>query len=203
MENAGKEEYLYIDRLLFPVTSLGPGNRLAIWVSGCKRGCFRCANPELWERKESQRIEKKRFAEILEQLFKGKDIDGITISGGEPMDQALILADILKQLKNKNICPEDILSFTGYSLEEVYRDENKAELARQLAVIIDGPYVDELNDGVSALQGSSNQRITYLKEGFRLSYEEYIKKGRQIQNFVYEYEILSVGIHKGEQNGKD
>lgn len=38
---------MQIDRLLYPVHSLGPGNRLVIWVRGCKKRCFNCANPEL------------------------------------------------------------------------------------------------------------------------------------------------------------
>ena len=38
---------MQIDRLLYPVHSLGPGNRLAIWVKGCRKRCFNCANPEL------------------------------------------------------------------------------------------------------------------------------------------------------------
>lgn len=38
---------MQIDRLLYPVHSLGPGDRLAIWIRGCKKRCFNCANPEL------------------------------------------------------------------------------------------------------------------------------------------------------------
>lgn len=40
---------MYIDRLLYPITALGPGERIALWVSGCDRKCNKCANPELWD----------------------------------------------------------------------------------------------------------------------------------------------------------
>ena len=40
---------MYLDRILYPVTALGPGKRIAIWVSGCERHCNHCANPELWK----------------------------------------------------------------------------------------------------------------------------------------------------------
>ena len=38
---------MQVDRLLFPVTALGPGNRLAMWMIGCHKRCKKCANPEL------------------------------------------------------------------------------------------------------------------------------------------------------------
>ena len=47
---------MYLDRILYPVTSLGPGKRLCIWVSGCNARCEGCANPELWTQRPEQFI---------------------------------------------------------------------------------------------------------------------------------------------------
>lgn len=46
---------MYVDRILYPVISLGTG-RLCIWVSGCSARCNGCANPELWTQKSKQYI---------------------------------------------------------------------------------------------------------------------------------------------------
>ena len=46
---------MYLDRILYPVTSLGPGKRLCIWVSGCNARCEGCANPELWTQRPEQK----------------------------------------------------------------------------------------------------------------------------------------------------
>ncbi|MDD6914748.1 MAG: 4Fe-4S cluster-binding domain-containing protein, partial [Eubacteriales bacterium] len=36
-------------RVLFPITTLGPGNRIGIWTIGCPHKCYNCSNPELWD----------------------------------------------------------------------------------------------------------------------------------------------------------
>lgn len=181
---------MYIDRILYPVTALGPGNRIAIWTVGCSRRCPGCANPELWERYPQQKIAPQRLAEYINKLS-DRGIDGITISGGEPFDQAEEIKELLDLLKVK---PE-VLVFSGYSIEELQGDVSKKELLEKIDVLIDGAYVEVLNDGVSALRGSTNQQIHYLREDIKEKYAEYIKQGRQIQNFVYDYKTISVGIH--------
>lgn len=203
MESESKSNSLYVERLLYPVTSLGPGKRIAIWVSGCRRQCYKCANPELWEQKPNQRIDTKVFAKMLAELFKKREVDGLTISGGEPMNQAEAILDIMNSLDEQGVFCEDILIFTGYKISEIELDKDKRALMNKAAVIIDGEYVDSQNDGISALKGSLNQNINYIKTSYKSIYENYLNLGRQIQNYVYNYDILSVGIHKGEDCGKD
>ena len=185
---------VYVDRLFYPVTSLGPGNRLAIWVAGCHRGCPKCANPELWVQHEYQHISPTRLAGAIRAAIHN-GIDCITITGGEPFNQAKDLCEVIDSLP---AC-RDILVFTGYRYEELpERDEFRALLSK-IDVLIDGEYVDELNDNCSALRGSSNQRIIYLNKDLQPKYEAYIREGRKIQNFVYDYETVSVGIHNRDR----
>lgn len=181
---------MYVDRVLYPITTLGPGNRIALWVSGCKKHCKKCANPELWERQEYQKITPKKLAKAINSMI-GYDIDGITITGGEPFDQAAELCEIIDELPEKI----DVLIFTGYKYNELLEREDAKELLSRVDVLIDGEYVDELNDNQSALRGSVNQHIWYLNKDAQLKYEEYLAEGRKIQNFVYDYEISSIGIH--------
>ena len=67
---------MYLDRVIYPVTALGPGNRVAIWTVGCNRKCEGCANPELWERHPEQLITADKLAEYLNAM-KDKGIDGL------------------------------------------------------------------------------------------------------------------------------
>ena len=181
---------MYIDRVLYPVTSLGPGNRIVLWVAGCSRACKKCANPELWVRHEYQKIMPDRLVKAMQNVI-NNGVDGVTIPGGEPFDQASQLYQFLDGLPDHM----DILVFTGYSYEELLIKQESRELLSRIDVLIDGEYVDEWNDNQSALRGSSNQRILYLNEEKKKKYEEYLKEGRKIQNFVYDYKTVSVGIH--------
>lgn len=187
-----KGTVLYLDRVLYPVTALGPGRRLALWVSGCHRRCFHCANPELWERRPEQCVPLEGILPVLNQLLRDKRPDGITITGGEPFDQAGALSALLDGLER---IPKDILVYSGYRMEELLeRSEGRALLDR-ISVLIDGPYHEEENKASVVLRGSENQRIWFLDSGQRRRYQTYMRQGRQIQNFVYDYRILSVGIH--------
>ena len=181
---------MFVDRVLFPVTALGPGNRAAIWVAGCNRFCEKCANPELWERHGHQEIKPERLIDAMNRLIQ-KEVDGITITGGEPFDQAEELSQFLDGLS----CKLDVLVFTGYRYEELLNKKEAGKLLSKIDVLIDGEYVDELNDNSSALRGSSNQRILYLNKDVQEKYEAYLSEGRKIQNFVYDYKTVSVGIH--------
>ena len=181
---------MYIDRVLYPVRALGPGERLVIWVSGCSRRCRGCANPELWERKEFQRISPQQFVRYV-RINIGNSIEGITVTGGEPFDQARDLALVLESLGQG----KEVLVFTGYSYEELRSREEAGKLLALTDVLIDGPYVETLNDNYSALRGSTNQRIHYLNPAAEAVYKPYLREGRKIQNYVYDYKTLSVGIH--------
>ena len=181
---------MYIDRFLYPVTALGPGNRVAIWVSGCERHCKKCANPELWQRHEYQKITPQELVKTIKSVI-GQDVDGITITGGEPFDQVSGLCEVIDGLPMQT----NVLVFTGYRYEELLKKEDAIKLLSRIDVLIDGEYVDELNDNKSALKGSVNQHIRYLNKDVRAVYEKYLDEGRKIQNFVYDYKTVSVGIH--------
>ena len=185
---------MYIDRFLYPVTSLGPGKRLCIWVSGCSAQCKGCANPELWKQDPRQYINVENLALSIKHLVNEKKVDGITITGGEPFDQSLEIVELLEMI-NLDV---DILVFSGYSIDEIKKDDKKNRLLEKIDVLIDGRYIDELNDGKSCLRGSTNQRIHIFNNKIENMYSDYIRAGRQIQNFVFDYKTLSVGIHKND-----
>lgn len=59
---------MYFARLLYPVHVLGPGARAALWVSGCDKNCFNCANPELRQQKEDSNIPVKNIIALISSL---------------------------------------------------------------------------------------------------------------------------------------
>lgn len=181
---------MYLDRILYPVTTLGPGKRIAIWTAGCNRRCEGCANPELWKTYPQQQIAPRKLAEYVEGLSK-KGADGITITGGEPFDQAKELSIFLDSLESKM----EVLIFTGYQWKELQENGEHQKLLQKMDVLIDGRYIEALNDGKSALLGSINQKIYYLNKEVIKKYEDYRRAGRKIQNFIYDYKTISVGIH--------
>lgn len=137
---------------------LGPGNRFVIWTQGCLRRCKGCASPEHQSLEGGYFIDTK---ELSDQICSCRSIDGITISGGEPFLQAQALTDLLNEVSK--VRPElTVLVFTGNKLEELTDLDSKAFLGK-IDLLIDGEYIQELNDGIG-LRGSSNQRVHFLTE---------------------------------------
>lgn len=182
-----------IGRILYPVHALGPGERLGIWVQGCNRRCIGCANPEFWDTNKGN-IPIQILISLVNSAFKHYQLDGITISGGEPMQQAGDINSLLNAIKP--YC-NDVLLYTGYSIEELRQmgNEDIDAVLQKVAVIVDGPYIKELNKR-EIIRGSSNQHIHILRNDLRKKYEEYMQVSRHIiDNFIVEDGIISVGIH--------
>lgn len=184
---------MYIARILFPVKVLGPGDRMAIWLSGCDHHCKCCSNPELWEQKVEQKISLDSLKKIIQPIVENYRVDGITITGGDPFFQPEALRELLPYLQNIS---KDILVYTGYKYEQLVHQYE--DVLKYVAVLIDGKYIEEKNKG-SVLRGSDNQRIIFINGNFERYYTEYINQERsQIQNFTTRDGIISVGIHLPE-----
>ena len=192
----GKYQIMQIDRILYPIYTLGPGERLVLWTVGCSIRCYKCSNPELWEKNTAKNIEIENLGNLIKQAITGKKIDGITIIGGDPLEQ---IEELSKLLPHLNDITDDILLFTGYKYEDIKSLEKWQQIKDYISVLIDEPYIDELNDNKCVLRGSTNQNIIYLKNGFKEKYESYLSKGRLVQNVFYKDKMISVGIHNLER----
>ena len=186
---------MMIERILYPVSTLGPGERLTIWTSGCSKGCPGCISPEMWQPRPDKDIPHHQLVSFAKKIISQNQVDGITISGGDPLEQPSALLDFIAEVHS--LC-RDILIFTGYTLEEIkgiWNVEQVNRLMAHTAVLVDGKYVDGLNDGISPLRGSTNQQVNYFDENMREKYEHYMKtKSRQVQNVYYGDMLVSVGI---------
>ena len=181
---------MQIERTVCGVTTLGPGSRMAVWVNGCPRRCKGCVSPLL------QRPEPCNERDIDEYFsrFDYASIDGVTISGGEPFMQTEELARLVRFLKKRGV--EDILVYTGYTIEELRArgDEYTDYVLSAIAVLIDGPYVEEKNTDIGNLRGSDNQRVIFLSDKFKRPYADYADDKRSMQIFGLGNIELAVGI---------
>lgn len=188
------EQQVKIARVLYPVLTLGPGRRMAIWMAGCPRACKNCANPELQDDETYPAVSVKVIKNAIERILeKGQVIDGFTITGGEPLGQKEGLKEILHVAKQY---AEDILVYTGYTMDELDNMEME-DVLPDIAVLIDGPYIEEQNCG-HPLRGSENQDIHYFKTEFRENYECYIEQtqGKHLtQMFQLQKGKVAAGIH--------
>ena len=180
-----------IDRIIFPINTLGLGDRVGIWTVGCPRRCFNCSNPELQQSNINSNI---NILNIIAALVPHKDkIQGVTLTGGDPFFQKEELSKLLSQIY-ENIT-KDIIVFTGYRLEELIEKNDKYinNSLDKISVLIDGEYREELNDGVG-ITGSSNQRICVLNKEYYEVYKDAHLWERKVQNVFYRNNSMHIGI---------
>lgn len=162
---------IHISRVHYPVTTLGPGKRIGIWVQGCSIHCKGCISMDTWQfdiNKVSINDVKKVLKAWLPQC------DGITISGGEPFDQEKPLTELLDFLNSFN---KNILVYSGYSFNVL--KEKKLVQNGSIDVLISEPY-DHTQSQTKRLLGSDNQKVHFLtsvgKNEFTTYLEEPIEK---------------------------
>jgi anaerobic ribonucleoside-triphosphate reductase activating protein len=145
-----------ISRLHFPVTTLGPGRRVGIWLQGCSIRCPGCISADTWSATEGLTTTGAVVEALLPWL---PDAEGITISGGEPFDQPVALMALLSELRR--LIPLDVLVYSGYPFGTLagWLHENPG----LIDVLISEPY-DERAPQTMALRGSDNQRFHFLTD---------------------------------------
>jgi anaerobic ribonucleoside-triphosphate reductase activating protein len=169
-------------------TALGPGTRAAIWVQGCNLRCPGCISPDWIPFKPALQLTPGQVVDKLSL----DEITGLTFSGGEPMEQALALAEVVRLARQRRDL--DVICFTGYRYETLLKKPTHSgvpDLLELVDVLIDGPYIREQNDSVG-LRGSKNQRIIYLTE--RLQGYQLENQVRKVEFKIDDGSLTMVGI---------
>ncbi|MBQ8862595.1 MAG: radical SAM protein [Clostridia bacterium] len=171
------------------VTKLGTGVRYAVWTQGCKKRCRGCMTPESRDMNGGYEMSASELARNI--ISSGRE--GVTISGGEPFLQARALASAIELVKKERDI--GVIIYTGYTLEELRAtgDSYVLRLLELCDLLVDGEYIDELNDGMN-LRGSSNQRALALTERYAQSAAEYGTKKAEFELFWGAEKISIVGI---------
>lgn len=149
--------------------SNGRGIGCSIFLQGCSMNphCKNCFNKSTWDFNGGYEWTDKETEQLFEILRKPY-ITRVSILGGEALDQAKDLSQLLYKIRDEfpNL---KIWIYSGRTLEENMKNQLKAECLSLCDVLVDGAYVDELRDLTLAFRGSSNQRIIDLKKTFESS----------------------------------
>ena len=135
----------------------GPGIRCTVFVQGCRHHCKGCHNPETWKRGAGKDM---TADDIFQEITNNKLDTGVTISGGEPVDQYKELLPLIEKLKRVNY---DLMLYTGYTAEELEQFANRSidfvNFLRPFEYIVCDPFILEERDLTLKFRGSRNQRI--------------------------------------------
>lgn len=145
----------------------GEGIRVSLFVSGCTHKCKGCFNQSAWDFKSGNEFTEDSLNEIIESL-KPSYIKGLSLLGGEPfeIENVTPLIKIVKEIK-KEYPKKDIWAYSGYTYEELIKNDIKKELVNLIDVLVDGKFILELKNPSLAFRGSSNQRIIDIKKSIK------------------------------------
>lgn len=140
----------------------GPGVRAALWVQGCSLGCPGCFNPKTHDPgANADEVEVDTLVDRLVAL--GDTIEGVTVSGGEPLEQPAALLALARAVRARTAL--SLIVFSGHTIDEIRAMPLGPALLDQLDVLIDGRYVAG-ERRASGLRGSHNQRIRCLTDRY-------------------------------------
>ncbi|MBQ6006149.1 MAG: anaerobic ribonucleoside-triphosphate reductase activating protein [Selenomonadaceae bacterium] len=134
----------------------GDGIRFAIFMQGCRRNCEGCHNPETHDLNGGRLID---TSEIISAIKKNPLLDGITLTGGEPLLQIDAAEEIARAAKNFGLT---VWCYTGYTFENLPPEAEP--LLENVDVLIDGEFIESQRDLELQFRGSSNQRIIDVKK---------------------------------------
>lgn len=144
----------------------GEGNRVSLFVSGCRNHCPGCFNEATWDFEYGKPFTPIEENEIIESCHPDY-IDGLTVLGGEPMEPENQEALLPFLRRFKEACPDKtIWMFTGYVLDrDLLTNQRKNvpgvtyEILSLLDMLVDGPFIMSQRDLTLRFRGSRNQRL--------------------------------------------
>ena len=152
----------------------GEGIRSVIWTQGCPHHCLGCHNPETHSFQKGFSVDVDDIKEKLNQL---EGQDGITFSGGDPMEQSEACAEIARYCKKINL---NVWCYTGYTFEELLKKaeyiSSIKDFLNNIDVLVDGKFILSQKSYDIAFRGSKNQRLIDVKKSLENNAVVEIKK---------------------------
>ena len=136
----------------------GDGVRVVVFFAGCKHHCKGCHNPESHRFDIGRPFSDEIQTQIIEYIRETPYIDGVTLSGGDPMYSAKDIYSFVKRLREE-IPDTTIWVYSGFTFEEIMQSDTMRRLLLLCDVLVDGPFVIEQRDITLNYRGSRNQRI--------------------------------------------
>lgn len=152
---------MYYSKIINCDVANGPGFRVSLFVSGCRRHCKGCFNPETWSFTYGREFTWETLHEI-EEMLKNPNIDGLSILGGDPFEpENRQWVETLCGYIRCNLPEKTIWVWTGYDfLEDGLID---LPIMQYIDVLVDGKFEESLKDLRLKYRGSSNQRVIDVK----------------------------------------
>lgn len=161
----------------------GPYNRCCIWFQGCNIKCKGCCNKDLQPLIPNHIVTLEELVNIVKEAKDKFDIEGITLSGGEP------------SLQSGLVCFNDkihklglgIIMFSGKDKSEL-----NSELVESVDLLIDGPFIENRIDNKRVLLGSKNKNLSFITDRYKKD-EEYFNNSISIEEVTAEDYIFING----------
>lgn len=186
---------LQLNRILAPVTVLGYGQRIGLWVQGCGIACPGCASVDTWEPSGGESRDVDGLAAQVVREIISRRLVGVTLTGGEPTDQApqleLLVLKVREYLSVAGYeAPVDVLLFTGRPARAAAA--RAAGLWKLLDAAVCGPYRRD-EPGEEPLLASANQELVLLSP---LAAERYSRSDdvARLQVVSEDGQLLIVGL---------
>lgn len=111
----------------------GPGLRMVIWVQGCALNCKGCFNQSTHDTQKGTSMEVSALAKQINDLG---SIEGVTLSGGEPLDQALAIEQLINAVHSE----KNWVLYSGYTPKEIFRDAAMTRVVKAVDLTLAGRY---------------------------------------------------------------
>lgn len=161
----------------------GPYKRCCIWFQGCNINCKGCCNKDLQPLIPNHIVALTELVDIVKEAKNKFDIEGITLSGGEPSMQAG-----LKYFNNEiHKLGLGIIMFSGKTKANLDKG-----LVESVDLLIDGPFVESSLDEKRVLIGSANKNLTFITTRYKDSADYFINP-ISIEEVTVEYYIFING----------
>ena len=187
-----------VNKAHFPVTVLGPGRRIGIWMQGCSIGCPGCISRDTWEADPGRRMPLESLLAWCFEVARA-GVDGVTISGGEPFDQPDALHALLSGFcawRDRETRTLDLLCYSGHPLRAL--ELHHRRILDLLDAIIPEPYL-EARPTAHPWRGSANQSLVPLSDLGHQRFDAYVSKpladtDKKMQVAVEHGKIWMIGI---------
>lgn len=161
----------------------GPYNRCCIWFQGCNINCKDCCNKDLQPLVPNHIIALDKLIDIVKDAKNKFDIEGITLTGGEPsLQSGLIFFN--NEIHKLGL---GIIMFSGK-----YKDIIDEKLIESVDLLIDGPFIKEQLDATRLLLGSKNKKLSFITDRYKKN-EDYFYNPVSIEEVTAEDYIFING----------
>jgi len=141
----------------------GPGRRFALWVQGCSLRCPGCCNPEMFAADKGRAADS---AELAAQALATAGLEGVSVLGGEPGEQAEAVADFCERVRAGGL---SVMLYSGYTLAELRARPGAERLLKAVDLLVDGRYQQSLPETRRRWLGSTNQVMHFLTPRYSLA----------------------------------